>query len=249
MLAAVTPSSVIASEKQSVLGRLLVGLLGSLLLIACVAYLAGPLDRRRARSARRRRALDRRRPARGARRGSRARRVRAARTRVQPDGRAARGRLEDLEDERRRLREANARFGDALASSLDPEQLRRVIVESAVEATQADGGVVIAEDGSFVETGDVGAGRRAARLRADERPPQLRPPPARRRRLRRRGADDGRRRSPGRRSSRSRTRGCTGWSSGRRSSTGSPASRTAARPTRRSRASSPAPSGSAGRSA
>ena len=68
------------------------------------------------------------------------------------------GRLEDLEDERRRLREANARFGDALASSLDPEQLRRVIVESAVEATQADGGVVIAEDGSYVETGDVGAG-------------------------------------------------------------------------------------------
>jgi diguanylate cyclase (GGDEF)-like protein len=33
-----------------------------------------------------------------------------------------------------------------------------VIVESAVEATHADGGVVIAEDGSFVETGDVGAG-------------------------------------------------------------------------------------------
>ena len=68
------------------------------------------------------------------------------------------GRLEDLEDERRRLREANARFGDALASALDPEQLRRVIVESAVEATQADGGVVIAEDGSYVETGDVGSG-------------------------------------------------------------------------------------------
>jgi diguanylate cyclase (GGDEF)-like protein len=33
-----------------------------------------------------------------------------------------------------------------------------VIVETAVEATQADGGVVIAEDGSYVETGDVGAG-------------------------------------------------------------------------------------------
>src|SRR4029450_8667062 len=68
------------------------------------------------------------------------------------------GRLEDLEDERRRLREANVRFGDALASALDPEQLPRVVVESAVEATQADGGVVIAEDGSYVETGDVGTG-------------------------------------------------------------------------------------------
>ena len=67
-------------------------------------------------------------------------------------------RMDELEEERRRLREANARFGDALAATLDAEQLRRVIVESAVEATHADGGVVIAEDGSFVETGDVGAG-------------------------------------------------------------------------------------------
>ena len=66
--------------------------------------------------------------------------------------------MDELEKERRRLREANARFGDALAATLDAEQLRRVIVESAVEATHADGGVVIAEDGSFVETGDVGAG-------------------------------------------------------------------------------------------
>ena len=43
--------------------------------------------------------------------------------------------MDELEKERRRLREANARFGDALAATLDAEQLRRVIVESAVEAT------------------------------------------------------------------------------------------------------------------
>ena len=158
MLAAATPSSAIASEKQNVLGRLLIGLLGSLLLIAAVAYLAG-------------RSIV----------GALGRLADAARSiadgrlqeRVSVTGRdefaqlgrafnqmAAQleGRLEDLEDERRRLREANARFGDALASALDPEQLRRVVVESAVEATQADGGVVIAEDGSYVETGDVGAG-------------------------------------------------------------------------------------------
>ena len=49
-------------------------------------------------------------------------------------------RLNDLDDERQRLREANSRFGDALAATLDPEQLRRVIVESAVEATQAERG-------------------------------------------------------------------------------------------------------------
>ncbi len=158
MLAAVTPSSVIASEKRSVLGRLLIGLIGSLLLIACVAYLAG-------------------RSIVGAlgRLAAAAHSIAAGRLEERVDvrgrdefaqlGRAfnqmasqLEGRLEDLEDERRRLREANARFGDALASALDPEQLRRVIVESAVEATQADGGVVIAEDGSYVETGNVSAG-------------------------------------------------------------------------------------------
>ncbi|HWL32123.1 MAG TPA: diguanylate cyclase [Gaiellaceae bacterium] len=158
MLAAVTPSSVIAAEKQSVLGRLLVGLVGSLLLIACVAYLAGRsivgalgrlADAAHSIAAGR---LEERVAVRG-------------RDEFAQLGRAfnqmaaqLEGRLEDLEDERRRLREANARFGDALASALDPEQLRRVIVESAVEATQADGGVVIAEDGSYVETGNVGAG-------------------------------------------------------------------------------------------
>ena len=41
VLAALTPSSGIADEQGSVIGRLLVGLLGSLLLIAFVAYLAG----------------------------------------------------------------------------------------------------------------------------------------------------------------------------------------------------------------
>jgi diguanylate cyclase (GGDEF)-like protein len=158
MLAAVTPSSVITSEKQNVLGRLLVGLIGSLLLIACVAYLAG-------------RSIV----------GALGRLANAAnsiaagrlRERVPVKGRdefaqlgrafnqmaaELEARMQDLEDERRRVREANVRFGDALAATLDQEQLRRVIVETAVEATQADGGVVIAEDGSYVETGDVGAG-------------------------------------------------------------------------------------------
>ena len=157
-LAALTPSSAIVSEKRSFIGRLLLGLVGSLLLIALVAYVAG-------------RSIV----------GSLGRLAEAAnsiaagrlRERVPIKGRdefAALGqafntmaaqleaRMDELEKERRRLREANARFGDALAATLDADQLRRVIVESAVEATHADGGVVIAEDGSFVETGDVGAG-------------------------------------------------------------------------------------------
>lgn len=158
MLAAVTPSSVIASERQSVLGRLLIGLVGSLLLIACVAYLAGRsivgalgrlADAAHSIAAGR---LEERVAVKG--------RDEFAQLGTAFNQMAAQleARLEDLEDERRRLREANARFGDAIASSLNAEQLRRVIVESAVEATQADGGVVIADDGSYVETGDVGSG-------------------------------------------------------------------------------------------
>ena len=69
-------------------------------------------------------------------------------------------RLNDLEDERQRLREANSRFGDALAATLDAEQLRRVIVESAVEATHAEGGLLRAEDGSVITAGDTSAGPR-----------------------------------------------------------------------------------------
>ena len=157
-LAAVTPSSAVGAEKRSVIGRLLLGLLGSLLLIAFVAYLAGrsivsgldPLVAAANSIAAGR--LRERVPVRG-------------KDEFATLGRAfnemaaqLEARLEDLEDERRRLREANARFGDALASSLDPGQLRRVIVESAVEATHAGGGLVIAEDGSVVETGDVVTG-------------------------------------------------------------------------------------------
>jgi diguanylate cyclase (GGDEF)-like protein len=64
----------------------------------------------------------------------------------------------DLEHERRRRRETNARFGEALATALDPEQLRRVILESAVEATHADGGVLTADDGTAIEVGNPGFG-------------------------------------------------------------------------------------------
>lgn len=159
-LAVVSPTSAIAAEERSVVGRLLLGLLGSLLLIALLAYVAG-------------RSIV----------GGLARLVAAANSiaaghfgeRVPVRGRdelatlgrafnemagQLEARMADLEEERRRLREANARFGDALAAALNPEQLRRVIVESAVEATQADGGIVIAEDGSVVETGDVGGRNR-----------------------------------------------------------------------------------------
>lgn len=157
-LAAVTPSSGISAEKRSVIGRLLLGLVGSLLLIAFVAYLAGrsivgglgPLVA--AANSIAAGNLRERVPVRG--------RDEFATLGLAFNAMAAQleARLEDIEDERRRLRDSNARFGDALASALDPEQLQRVIVESAVEATQADGGVLIGEGGSLIESGDIVTG-------------------------------------------------------------------------------------------
>ena len=67
-------------------------------------------------------------------------------------------RLAELEDERERLRVAITRFGEALAATHDPEQLLRVIVEAAVEATGATGAELVADDGTVVATGDPESG-------------------------------------------------------------------------------------------
>jgi diguanylate cyclase (GGDEF)-like protein len=62
-------------------------------------------------------------------------------------------RMTELEEERRRLRETTLHFGEALAATHDVDQLLRVIVDTAVQATGAsrgelsDGGVVIIADG------------------------------------------------------------------------------------------------------
>jgi diguanylate cyclase (GGDEF)-like protein len=63
-------------------------------------------------------------------------------------------RLAELETERTRSREATARFGEALVATHDPAQLIRVIVESAVEATGAQGGVVLGPNGELARAGD-----------------------------------------------------------------------------------------------
>lgn len=62
-------------------------------------------------------------------------------------------RVDELEAARQRLRDAIARFGEALEATHDPGQLRQVIVESAVEATGAAGGVLESE-GEPVIAGD-----------------------------------------------------------------------------------------------
>ena len=63
-------------------------------------------------------------------------------------------RLAELDAERARLRDAITRFGEALAATHDVNQQLRVIVEAAVEATDANGARLLASDGTLVETGD-----------------------------------------------------------------------------------------------
>ena len=69
----------------------------------------------------------------------------------------------DVQTERARVRDATQRLGEALVSTHDARQLLRVIVESAVEATGATGGIVIGRDGEVARTGDPeGPGERIA---------------------------------------------------------------------------------------
>ena len=63
-------------------------------------------------------------------------------------------RVKELESERGRLRDAFTRFGEALAATHDPDLLLRMVVETAVEATGASGGVVVGARGETIETGD-----------------------------------------------------------------------------------------------
>src|SRR5581483_3741895 len=67
-------------------------------------------------------------------------------------------RLGELEQERLRVQEAVARFGEALAATHDVGQLIRVVVESAVEAIGAAGGLVLGPDGELARAGDPDAG-------------------------------------------------------------------------------------------
>jgi diguanylate cyclase (GGDEF)-like protein len=67
-------------------------------------------------------------------------------------------RLAELERERHRFREATARIGEALAATHDPAQLLRVIVETAVEATGATGGVIVGDEGRLIQVGRPKAG-------------------------------------------------------------------------------------------
>lgn len=79
-------------------------------------------------------------------------------------------RLNELERERRRTRAANARFGTALAATLDPAQLLDTFVATAVEETGAAGGMVVRPDDEVGRVGhpERGAERISFPLRAGE---------------------------------------------------------------------------------
>jgi diguanylate cyclase (GGDEF)-like protein len=67
-------------------------------------------------------------------------------------------RVAELETERTRVRDATARFGETLTATHDPAQLIRVVVESAVEATGATGGLVLGLEGELARAGDPDSG-------------------------------------------------------------------------------------------
>ena len=63
-------------------------------------------------------------------------------------------RVKELEEERRRVRETTLRFGEALAATHDIDELKRVIVETAVESTGASVGRLVAGGEVLIEFGD-----------------------------------------------------------------------------------------------
>ena len=67
-------------------------------------------------------------------------------------------RMTELDEERRRLREATMRFGEALAATHDIDGLLRTLVETAVDSTGAKGGLLVAEAGEIIRKGDPAAG-------------------------------------------------------------------------------------------
>ena len=158
-LAVVSPQSKIDAANWAAQRRLVIGLLASLVIVMVVAYVEG---RSIVGSIRRLVAA-----ARAIARGDLQQRVPVqGRDELALLGRAfndmasqLQTRLQELAAERARLREAIGRLGDALGATHDPEQLRRVLVETAVEATGAIGGLVIGTNDEIVQVGSPDAGR------------------------------------------------------------------------------------------
>ncbi len=152
-LALLTPQHEIDQQVVKADKRLLIGLLVSLLLIGLVAYAVGrsivaTLDRlATAANAIARGRLDRRVEVDGSDEFAR------LGTAFNEMADQLEARLAELDTERARMRDANVRFGAALAATHDVDQLLRVVVETVVEATGATGGLVVGLGGEIVQSG------------------------------------------------------------------------------------------------
>jgi diguanylate cyclase (GGDEF)-like protein len=167
-LGVVSPQAQIDAANRTATSQLLFGLIASLALVACVAYIEGRAIVRTIR-----RLVD---AARAIARGDLEQRVPVqGRDELALLGRTfnqmahqLQMRLDELEAERRRLRDVISRFGEALGATHDADQLMRLIVEAAMEATNASGGVLVGTSGELVKAGnpDEGADRIEVPLQA-----------------------------------------------------------------------------------
>jgi diguanylate cyclase (GGDEF)-like protein len=167
-LGVISPQARIDAANGKATKQLLIGLIASLILVACVAWVEGRAIVRTIRHL-----VD---AARAIARGDLKQRVPVqGRDELALLGRTfnqmafqLQTRLDELEAQRGRLRDVIARFGEALGATHDSEQLMRLIVEAAVEATSASGGVLVGRSGELVKTGnpDEGGERIEVPLRA-----------------------------------------------------------------------------------
>ncbi len=166
----ITPQARIDAANRDATNRLLIGLLAALVFVACVAYVEGRAIVRTIR-----RLVD---AARAIARGDLQERVPVqGRDEFALLGRTfnqmafqLQTRLDELEAERGRLRDVISRFGEALGATHDSEQLMRLIVEAAMEATSATGGVLVGMSGELVKSGypDKGIARIEVPLQAGQ---------------------------------------------------------------------------------
>jgi len=169
-LGVISPQTRIDAANRAAMERLLIGLAACLILVAAVAYIEGRAIVRTLRTL-----VD---AARGIARGNLKERVPVqGRDEFALLGRTfnemaaqLQTRLDELEWQRGRLRDVIARFGEALGATHDVDQLMRLIVEAAVEATSAAGGVIVTSSGELVQTGqpDQGADKIEVPLSAGE---------------------------------------------------------------------------------
>jgi diguanylate cyclase (GGDEF)-like protein len=149
----ISPQTRIDAANHAAFQRLLAGLFACLLLVATVAYIEGRAIVRTLR-----RLVD---ATRAISRGDLQQRVPVhGRDEFALLGRTfnemaaqLQTRLDELERQRARLRDVIARFGEALGATHDAAQLMRLIVEAAMEATAAKGGVLIASSGELIRAG------------------------------------------------------------------------------------------------